>query len=132
MAQEGHDSKDSSRTSSVEAADPAKGQTGLQVSPGGGGRGHARSSPLPSALLRPCLRPSERVPARSVITASSSGWTGSGFDRESDYSHGRISFVLGEGGGGGRGGSHCTGAAGMTGMKWAALLMCSVSVPGSQ
>ena len=34
LAQEGHDSKDSSRTSSVEAADPVKGQSSLQITPG--------------------------------------------------------------------------------------------------
>ena len=43
--------------------------THLQSWAGAGVRGdwsEARSSPHPSALSRPCLRPSKRVPARSV------------------------------------------------------------------
>ena len=39
----------------------------------------ARSSPHPSALFRPCLRPSERVPARSVPLKTASSAAGSGF-----------------------------------------------------
>ena len=39
-----------------------------------------RSSPHPSALLRPCWRPSERVPARSVPSKPPPGAPGGGFD----------------------------------------------------
>ena len=40
----------------------------------------ARSSPHPSALFRPCLRPSERVPARSVRSKSPPGAPRGGLD----------------------------------------------------
>ena len=49
--------------------------------PSGSAESKARSSPHPSALFRPCLRPSERVPARSVPSkqppaALKAVWTG--------------------------------------------------------
>ena len=39
-----------------------------------------RSSPHPSALFQPCLRPSERVPARFVTSKPPPGAPGGGFD----------------------------------------------------
>ena len=48
--------------------------------PGPAGESEARSSQHPSALFRRCLRPSERVAARSVPSKSPPGALGGGFD----------------------------------------------------
>ena len=45
-----------------------------------GGYTYTRSSPQPSALLQPCLRPSERVAARSVPLKPPPGAAGGGFE----------------------------------------------------
>ena len=42
---------------------------------------NARSSPHPSALFRPCLRPSERAPARSVPSKPGGGFDGTEWAR---------------------------------------------------
>ena len=55
-----------------------QGWSGLTLCPV---RSEARSSPHPSALFRPCLRPSERVQARSVVPSRQTRLlAGGGFD----------------------------------------------------